>query len=64
MLHCRDGRQPGFKADMFYELLQDGGVEKQGYISASDKDWEPVCKQLFFMVTKYAAIGAEKPNLY
>ena len=52
------------KADSFYELLQEGGVEKQDFISASDKDWIPICKKMFKMVTIHAAIGAEMNDLY
>ena len=51
LLHCVDSRKPEKKAIAFFELLQDGGVDKQAYISSQDKDWKPVTAQLFSVAT-------------
>lgn len=64
LLHCQDAKQPLEKADTLYELLQEGGVAQQEFIAACDKDWIKVSKKMFNMVTVYAAIGAEMPELY
>lgn len=51
LLHCVDQKKPEKKAIAFFELLQDGGAEKQAYISSQDKDWKPVTIKLFSVAT-------------
>ena len=34
LLHCEDKRKPTTKAEAFYCLLQDGGADKQAFISS------------------------------
>ena len=53
ILHCVDKKKkpPVNKAIALYELLQDGGAEKQKYISASDKDWQTVMPKYLTMAT-------------
>ena len=52
ILHCKDKKNKKEKAISLYNLLQDGGVEKNPQISAQDKDFEPVTNKLF----RFAAI--------
>lgn len=40
LLHC--GGQPKDKATHFFAILQEGGVTKHQFISATDKDLEPI----------------------
>ena len=57
LLHCQDKRKPETKANAFFELLQDGGIDKQQFISSQDKDWKPVTKKLFSAATIFVNAG-------
>ncbi len=46
VLHCRDKAKCERKAIGFYDILQEGGMESHGHISAGDKDFEPVWRKL------------------
>jgi len=39
------------KAEVFYGLLQEGGLSKHTYIAASDKDFKPVIEKLCRLAT-------------
>ena len=59
ILHCQDKAKPTTKANALYELLQDGGAEKQTHICSSDKDWKPITAKLFTAATIAANDGCD-----
>ena len=64
--HCIDRLIPMDKAICFYELLQEGGLERHAVICASDKDFKPRFSKICALVTtdlfKFASPAIE--NLY
>lgn len=49
MLHCQGSNQE--KANLIFELLQEGGTDRHNHISASDKDIVPVFNKICTSVT-------------
>ena len=45
------GGTPKEKAEVFYGILQDGGMSAHTHISASDKDMEPTFKKMCALST-------------
>lgn len=51
LLHCQG--KPKEKAEVFYNILQDGGFQSHTYISAADKDLEPAFKKMVMLSTTH-----------
>lgn len=49
VLNC--GGTPREKAEVFYGILQDGGLSAHTFISAADKDLEPAFQRMVLLVT-------------
>ena len=49
LLHCAG--TPTDKAAVLYGVLQEGGVNKNPWISAADKDFEPIMNKMFYLVS-------------
>ena len=43
--------EPRYKSEALYGVLQEGGVAKQQYISAEDKDIAPAMNKLIMLCT-------------
>jgi hypothetical protein len=51
---------PSDKAEIFYSVLQEGGKDAHDFITASDKDLDPVIQKLCDLVTKDAYLEFTK----
>lgn len=58
LLYCVDARKPTEKAIHLFNLLQEGGVEKQEYIAAGDKDFPDIMHGLLSLASQGALIGS------
>ena len=58
LLYCVDARKPTEKAIQLFNLLQEGGVEKQEYIAAGDKDFPDVMHKILSLASQGALIGS------
>ena len=66
MLHCQGENNE--RAAALYAILQDGGLEKHRWITATDKDYKPTFIKLCSLATqdifKLANLFGEAENLY
>ena len=58
LLYCVDGRKPVEKAITLFNLLQEGGAEKQQYIAAGDKDFLDVMHAILSLASTGALLGS------
>ena len=62
IIHC--GGTNREKAEFFYNLLQDGGLQAHTFISAADKDLEPNFEKICLLATVHLFEWAEEFNHY
>ena len=58
LLYCVDGKKPTEKAIALFNLLQEGGAEKQEYIAAGDKDFPYVMHSILSLASTGALLGS------
>ena len=66
LLHCADRSDPRDKAMGFFDLLQDGGIEKHQFINFEDRDLPPRFARLCKMATTevFSCPKCPVPNSY
>ena len=47
LLYCKDQSRPKEKGIAFYNLLQEGGMEKHSHLSSKDKDFKNYLDKMF-----------------